>query len=523
MPESPDKFIERKILIAFISSTEFIKQIRELYSPKLMASSTAKRMSSWCVAHFDQYKKAPGAEIQSIYFEKVKKGLPKDIAEEIEEDILPGLNEEYLEGQEDLVYLIDQTKLYFSQKHIENHKEKVEALLAEGEIIAAELLLSSYKPLKLDSGVDILFSDLSSLNSVKIAFQEAADPLIKYPRHLGEFWNSQFVRGALVALLASEKRGKSFWLMDMATRAVRQGNKVAFFQAGDMTEAQQTKRFCVHIAKKSDQEKYCGKQFQPVRDCVRNQLDLCDKDERECDFGLFNKQKESELRYEVTKEQLLEVRDENPDYKPCCACDEYKHRHIGTAWLEEVNVGGPLQVKEALEQFENFFIKKKRQIMLSSHANGTLSINGIKAILGTWEKRDEFIPDVIIIDYADLLVPETKVEFRHQQNEIWKGLRNLSQEKRGGKLPLVISPTQADAKSYDSKLLRLSNFSEDKRKYSHVTAMYGLNQDPQGREKKIGIMRINELVIREGDFSNDNVCFVLQNLKRGLPYISSYF
>ena len=69
----------------------------------------------------------------------------------------------------------------------------------------------------------------------------------------------------------------------------------------------------------------------------------------------------------------------------------------------------------------------------------------------------------------------------------------------------------------------MKNFSEDKRKYAHVTAMYGLNQDPQDREKKIGLMRINEIVVREGDFSNTKEVTVIQNLARGRPFLGSYY
>ena len=125
---------------------------------------------------------------------------------------------------------------------------------------------------------------------------------------------------------------------------------------------------------------------------------------------------------------------------------------------------------------------------------------------------------MIVIDYADLLVGEAK-DFRHLQNEIWKDLRRLSQEKGQ---PLVITATQADAKSYDADKLKLTNFSEDKRKYAHVTAFYGLNQDKFGREKQIGILRINELLLREGDFGVGNQVFILQNLGRGKAFLGSY-
>jgi hypothetical protein len=83
--------------------------------------------------------------------------------------------------------------------------------------------------------------------------------------------------------------------------------------------------------------------------------------------------------------------------------------------------------------------------------------------------------------------------------------------------------TQADAASYEKNSLGLSNFSEDKRKYGHVTAMYGLNQDVDGREKKIGIMRINEIVVREGEFDTSSQIHVLQNLRRGRPFLYSYY
>jgi replicative DNA helicase len=112
-----------------------------------------------------------------------------------------------------------------------------------------------------------------------------------------------------------------------------------------------------------------------------------------------------------------------------------------------------------------------------------------------------WIPDVIVIDYADILAPETGtsgLDFRHQTNETWKALRRLSQDYHC----LVITATQSDARSYDGKLLTMSNFSEDKRKLSHVTGVVGLNQSPE--EKKNGIYRLNWVVLREGVYLEQN-------------------
>lgn len=161
---------------------------------------------------------------------------------------------------------------------------------------------------------------------------------------------------------------------------------------------------------------------------------------------------------------------------------------------------------------------------MSTHANGTLSFGSINTILDKWEDADGFVADVILSDYMDIMASSSiSKDFRHQENQKWKDARKLSQTARQGVLPCFISPTQADAGAYKSYRLQLDNYSEDKRKYAHVTAMYGLNQDPLGREKRLGILRINEIIIREGEYSNDNEITLLQNLRKGRPYRQAYF
>jgi hypothetical protein len=513
--------IERLIIIGMISQTEFLKEIREIYSVNLIESVSAKRIATWCIEYFDKYNKAPDQDIEGIYFEKIR-NLPDDLVQDIS-DILSDLSETATESQTDLTYLIDQTKQRFTERHLFLYQEKIQNSLLKGRTKEANELAQNFKPLVNSKRDSLNLGSKKALTAIDKAFKEASEPLITYPKQLGQFWNGQFVRGGFVAFLAPEKRGKSFLLMDLVNRATNQGKRVAFFQAGDMSESQQLRRFCIHLAKRSDKEKYCSKHFQPIRDCVRNQKDECNLRERESQFGVFESFSEDQIRNEITIDQLMEAYQENPTYKPCWNCKEYSTQKIGAVWLEEILKVEPLDAKTAKRIFHRHYVKTNRQLMLSSHANGTLSVAQIKAILDGWERSNNFLPDVIVIDYADLLVPSTKQEFRHQQNEIWKELRNLSQEYRGENQPLVITVTQADATSYEKNLLKLSNFSEDKRKYSHVTAFYGLNQDPKGREKRIGIMRINELILREDEFDSSNVCYVLQNLKRGQPILSSYF
>lgn len=513
--------IERKIVIGLITSTEFNQQIQNIWDASLLESATARMIAEWCTTYYEKYKKAIGRNIESVYYQKLQENkIAKDIAEEIETEILPGLSSEYEENGINISYLVDETKKHLNEQKLLQFSRQIQTLVEQGELTEAEKLAGEYKTLARETGMDLDLNSDEVLIKLENAFTQTSSSVVVYPRQLGEFWNNQFVRGKLVALMGIEKRGKTWWLMDIAIRAARQKRKVVFFQAGDMTEKEQLMRIAIHLTRKSNLDKYSGKMFQPVKDCIYNQLDTCDKEIRECDFGIFEGRTEKEVRQEITIDELKEQYKDNPDYLPCSNCRAYKYKHIGTAWIEEVNTGNPLTLKEAQEAYQKFFIQNNRYFKLSSHANDTLSVKEIKALLDVWE-RDGFIPELVVIDYADLLVPDdSHIEFRHQQNKIWKGLRRISQEKNE---PLVLTATQADAAGYVKNRLGMGNFSEDKRKYGHATIIFGLNQDIKEREKEIGIMRINKIAAREGYFSSKNEVHVLQNLKRGRPFLGSYY
>jgi hypothetical protein len=512
--------IERKIIIGLITSTEYIDNIRTGFIPDLLKSGMARRIASWCIEYYDKYNKAPYRDIADIYYQKIKApNFPQDIAEEIEQDILPELSEESEQYPLNLAHLLDSTTLYLTERRLDQHCSKIKGCVMDGELTEAENQAMNYAPSVNDVAMGVDLSSPDSLKKIEKAFNKELQSVLHYAKQLGQFWNDQMVRGAFVALMASEKRGKSYWLLDMAVRACKQKSRVAFFQAGDMTEDQQLRRLCIYLARRSDLLKYCNHQWEPIRDCVYNQIGECDRGVRECSIGIFPDKEIINIKQGIELNELIQAYEDFPEYQPCYNCKEYNNHQWGVPWIKPVHVKHPLTSKESKHFVQSFFIDKHRSLRLQTYPNGTLSIKEIKAMLGIWEKKDGFVPDVIVIDYADLLVSDKGgMDFRHQQIEIWKGLRSLSQSQHC----LLLTATQADADSYDRDRLKMKNFSEDKRKYAHVTAMYGLNQDKDGREKKIGLMRINEIVIREGDFSNNNEITILQNLRRGRPFLGSF-
>ena len=510
--------IERRILIGLIVSTDYCQRVLPIWDIKLIQAPEIKRIAVWAIEYFKKYNQACNREIETIFYSKANT-LPKDIAQDIEEDILPSISEEYDQTGLNIEYLFDETITYFNKQRLIQHANELLAL-AEGDRGGeAETVALNYKSVVKENANDTDFSDPSILEKIKVAFATSAEPLISFPGVLGQFWNHSFVRGGFVAIMAPEKRGKTFMLLELALRARKQKRNVAFFQAGDMTENEQIVRTSIYLAKKSNKPKYCGKQFQSVADCVNNQLDKCDRQERLSSFGCFAGQDVEFLRKELTLEDLKLAKEQNEGYKPCHACEEYTQNSWGVPWIQQVDVGDALEAEEAQKYFDKFFIKNKRHFKLSTHPNSTLSVKASDVIMSNWEKQNNFQPDVIVYDYPDIMVDDNIKEFRHKQNQIWKDLRAISQKRKA----LVIVVTQTDADAYKTDTLSLSNFSEDKRKYGHVTAMYGLNQDKEGREKKLGLVRINEIIARESDFDNKKQVYILQNLSRGRPFLDSFW
>lgn len=522
--------IERRILIGLITNTTYLKQVRPLITPQLIASSTARMLVNWTLKYYDKYKQAPESHIEDIFYKRLKEGLPKDVAEEIEQDILPELSEEYEQDSNvDTEYLVEETVAYLKRQHLLNLSEQIEATIENGigdldkRIQDAEQLARTFKTVERDKDETLDLSKPESNERIRKAFEKLADPIVEFPKQLGQFWNHVFVPGGFIAFLAPEKRGKTYLLLEIAMRALRQGRKVAMFQAGDMNEGDQLKRIAMYLTKKNTLEKYCKDHFEATRDCIRNQFNKCQKKERECDFGLWT-EKEKEDYHKFKMQDFISKYTDNEDYRPCYNCEEYDRFKLGTNWIKPVEGCEPLTVDEAEKAIIKFFQENKRQFKIDTHPSNTLSFNKAEAQLDKWEGEDGFVPDIILFDYIDImLAPDTRKQVRDQENDKWKQARKLSQKERQGILPLVIIPTQSDADSYKKDRLRLENFSEDKRKYAHTTAFYGLNQDRRGIEKSFGLLVINELLLREGDFSCENTCTLIQNLRQGRPLKGSYF
>jgi len=453
---------ERRILIGMIVDKKILTRIASKWKDNIFRSKHANLIAQWCIRYYERYEDAPKAAIEPL-FESWSERTKDEASSKAIHKLLSSISDEYenLSEESNSDYIIDMAGKHFNQVQLERVVEKAEEELDHNEPETAHSILTGYNKIEmgLGEGIDLL----QEKDKIKEAFDEKQEDLIKYPGALGEFFQEIFVRDGFVAFAGPAKRGKSMWLMDVAYRSISQRKKVAFFEVGDMSQNQIIRRFMIRISR---HPRWAQTIEYPVK-IKHSKRKGCQIKTKE---KIFNKK----LNWKYAKQQ----------------CNQLMKRKI----------------------------KSKRTFLkLSCHANSSLHINQLESILDEWEIED-WIPDVVVIDYADILNMEFRdIEGRDRINETWKKLRRLSQARHC----LVVTATQSDTLSYDKKIISMANFSDDRRKNDHVTAMIGINQTD--KEKRLGVMRLNLTAAREKEFYQQKCVHVAGCLALGNPAMKACF
>lgn len=481
---------ERRIITGLIVSTEFCKEISELVELDYFKNSYLKRLAKWSLDFYTEFKKSPYNHIEDI-FEDERKTIPPEEAELIN-ILLKKLAESYELDEINVDYLKKVTKEYFQKRELEILVGNISVLKEKDDFEQAEKQLDHYKKISFDLTGG--FSDLSQPETLRNAFQNKTKEFFRLPGQLGQFLG-EWDRGYLVAVLGAAKRGKTFSMTDIGVHGVLSELKVVHFSL-EMPINSANERYYNRIVPTIEGDS--GEYTIPVLDCIHNQNGNCA--DRTSKVIVLNEGGEIE---------------ENINHKVCTDCKGTK-RYSYTIWSDTIhrNSRDAFNVSQGVRKFNHLL---KRNLRVKAYPRFSVDCEGIERDIDNLITVENFIPDMIVIDYADIIKGPKGVEGVAKEDHVWMALARMAGERN----ILLITGTQGTRAAFSAETLSEEHQSKWIGALAHVDVELAINQTPS--EKDRGICRIGLLAHRYKSFNTEQTCIVLQDLKTGQFCMDSYY
>lgn len=143
--------------------------------------------------------------------------------------------------------------------------------------------------------------------------------------------------------------------------------------------------------------------------------------------------------------------------------------------------------KEYLQQEVNYYEKYDHQmsrLRIKGFPTGDLSYDKLEAFLDHLESRHSFVPNVLLLDYPDLMALDSRHDPRLAIGRLYQQLRGLA----GKRDMAVVVASQSNREGENAKLVELSHAAEDISKVA--TADYVVTYNQTKQEQELGIARL---------------------------------
>lgn len=446
---------ERELLLGMITSKEFLRDVNTILDTSLLRNPHSRTIAEWCIEFYETYEDAPKQEINHI-FDGERRQMRDEDAEYIERMLL-SFDEKELQGA-NIEHRFDRAEGYLKRRKLELFTDEIKGDLDSGDIASAENRIATFLRVERPrgEGLDIL-EDHERVNRYIV---EEEETLISVDGALGEVIGP-FFRGDLVAIAGPPKRGKTWWLLFYTLAALILDMKVLFVSL-EMLERQVVRRVVQMFTGTATRE---GTAQIPV---------FVESDEEENGKKL----------YTVTHDEV----------------------ELHRASIEEW--------QQSLAAFRRHNPSSRFRVL--TFPQSTLTTDMLEIHLDNLEHYDNFVPDVIVVDYADIMGTDQSAprEYRHWLDWTWKNLRKLAQKRNA----LVLTGTQTSKETL-KKDGGADNVAEDMRKLAHVSKMIGLNQSKD--EYRNSLMRVGLWMERHGYADIGEEAVVAQSLHIGKPCLDS--
>lgn len=490
-----DTSTEKRILTGMIVSKEYLQEIHSLIDISYFQSSFSKTVVNWILDFYDAYGEVPLKNIQDIFNEKKEKMEEEE--SKIIAKLLTDISQKHeADGVTNVPYLVDQTEQYFKRRELEITSDNLKLLLNEGDIEGAEIQIEKFRKVqKLTSNWVNPFDD----GVINETFAHMDEVFFMFPGQLGTFMKN-LEREWLIGIAGPFKRGKTFFAIECAIIGIITGLRVVFFSL-EMPARQINKRIYRRLTAFGDIE---GSYRYPMFDCELNQTGECENPNRTNSIQL------------VDDDGELPPYDPESNYNVCTHCREIKDgEYLPATWFEMIK-RPEFSVHEVGNKLKAFQKRFKNLLRVKAYPKFTANIADMMRDLDVLEHTEGYIPDLIIVDHADIVKGEvdhsTGVD---KEDRTWIALAQMA----GIRKALVFAPTQVTKEAMDVRQVTSKHTARWVGKLGHVDGMLALNQTPE--EKEMGVMRISWMVHRHEDYFEEANCIILQNLALGQVNLDS--
>lgn len=490
---------EKRIVLGMIVSTEFLDQIKLILRHEYFTNSYLATLALWCDSFYDEYEKAPYIHIKDIYNSEMHH-LP-DTDSELIGKLLEDLDSQYDEGEINLKYWVDEAKLYFRTRELEITVNNISVLKEQGDLEAAEAEMEDFRKVTLDIDSTVLINpgNLEEQERIYRKRDEEEKNFFKLPGDLGRYLGNQ-KRGDVVGYYGPAKKGKTFTLVNQYMHGILNKRKTLFYSI-EMTDTEVLPRTNKAFFPMVDGEE--GYYNFPSFDCAHNQTGDC-----------------SDRLSETT---LIEdgILVQDPSHVTCTKC--MRHPDFNERKRFEMTVYHDSIFRSQDDIFQMRVNYAKAQKMwdrygrLSVHDKYSLTYDKMMRDIDVLWKKDKWTPDILILDYIDILGIDSKFDDYRLEDEKWKLLAKIA----GQTNALVITATQANKAGHTTDVLTAEHQGGFYGKNRHVNLMVGLNQSSDDKEK--GVMNFGITEARSVEYIPGQMCAVLQDFKTGQAYLDSYY
>lgn len=416
--------------------------IRAVVDVELFESAPFREIASQAINYYDQFKAPIGDHLPDV-LEHILEGKDKRKAR-LYDTLLENLY--YARDSLNKDFVLSNLRKFVRQQRLKLGVTEAAKELQAGDLDNVATTLN--KALRgsiqiLDPGLIIFQNPESALN-----FFHTTDSHI----HCGiDYFNKVGIGptpGELLTILAATGRGKSWGLIYLGKYALLQRYKVA------------------HITLEMGEPAVAMRYVQSLFSIGRREADLI--------YPSFDIDKQERFRgFKLNKEERPTLRDR----------------------------GIQGYMRSRLRKMQH-----RLKLVIKKFPTGSLTMAGLRAYLDQLEMIHHFVPDVIIIDYADLMHIDAS-NMRLETGQVYKDLRGIADERYCS----VCTASQSNRLGEGVRLLTMKHFAEDYSKAATSDIVLSYNQTPE--EKELNLARL--FVAKNRDEESGRTVLVAQNYHSG--------